>query len=76
MKFIDHIVDAPLVRLLSPGDRFITIFQKIAVEGNTHGNLVFDAQIAALCIEHGATQLLTCDRDFARFPDLTIISLS
>jgi predicted nucleic acid-binding protein len=30
------------------------------------GNLAFAAQIAALCVRHGAS-LLTADRDFARF---------
>jgi len=32
------------------------------------GNLVFDAQIVAVCREGGASELLTEDRDFARFP--------
>ncbi|MCE2476211.1 MAG: PIN domain-containing protein [Alphaproteobacteria bacterium] len=30
------------------------------------GNLVFDAQIVALCREHGVTRLMTEDRDFNR----------
>jgi hypothetical protein len=29
---------------------------------------VFDAQIAAVRVEHGAVSLLTLDRDFSRFP--------
>lgn len=33
------------------------------------GNLVSDAHLAALAIEHGAT-LCSCDGDFARFPGL------
>jgi predicted nucleic acid-binding protein len=31
------------------------------------GNLVHDAHIAALCMEHGVSEFLTGDRDFARF---------
>ena len=38
--------------------------------GAAIGNLVHDAHIAALCIEHGVRELLTVDRDFARFPGL------
>jgi predicted nucleic acid-binding protein len=30
------------------------------------GNLVYDAQIAAVCREHGVTEILTNDRDFER----------
>jgi predicted nucleic acid-binding protein len=33
------------------------------------GNLIMDAHLGALAIEHGAT-LATCDRDFAHFPGL------
>ncbi|MEN8150330.1 MAG: PIN domain-containing protein [Planctomycetota bacterium] len=36
------------------------------------GNLVFDAQIAAVCLENGARTILTEDRDFARFRRLTV----
>jgi predicted nucleic acid-binding protein len=39
------------------------------------GNLVFDAQIAAVCLEHGATTLLTEDRDFSRFSGITVLPL-
>jgi predicted nucleic acid-binding protein len=41
-------------------------------ESGVLGNLVFDAQIAAVCLEHGARTILTEDRDFARFSDLSI----
>lgn len=36
------------------------------------GNLVFDAQIAMLCIEHGVSELYSGDRDFARFAGLRV----
>jgi predicted nucleic acid-binding protein len=44
-------------------------------ESNARGNLGFDAQIAAVCLEHGATTLLTEDRDFARFRSLKPLTL-
>jgi predicted nucleic acid-binding protein len=31
------------------------------------GNLAFDAQLVAVCREHGVVEILTEDRDFARF---------
>jgi predicted nucleic acid-binding protein len=39
-----------------------------SVEAEASGNLMFDAQIVALCREAGVTALLTEDRDFDRFP--------
>ena len=40
-------------------------------EANAIGNLVFDAQIVALCRESGISRLVTEDRDFDRFKDLS-----
>jgi hypothetical protein len=38
-----------------------------------HGNLVPDAHLAALAIEHGLI-LCSTDGDFARFPDLRLLN--
>ncbi|MEY4582826.1 MAG: hypothetical protein RL701_7529 [Pseudomonadota bacterium] len=46
--------------------RSTVIFLRKLTAVYTAGNLVFDAQIAAICVRQGA-QLLTHDRDFARF---------
>jgi hypothetical protein len=35
------------------------------------GPFVHDARIAALCVAHGTDALLTADRDFALFPELS-----
>jgi len=43
----------------------------LEVSGVT-GNLVHDAHIAALCIEHGVTELISGNRDFARFSSLEV----
>ena len=51
------------------------LFRSAVLEGGTTGNLVFDAQIAALCREYGIRRLLTEDRDFSRFRALTIVNL-
>jgi len=61
---------SPSARLLVPGDRYLSLLRSLIAESKVQGNLVFDAQIAAVCLEHGATTLLTEDRDFARFRSL------
>lgn len=66
---------SPSSRLLAPGDRYLRLLQSLIAESQVQGNLVYDAQIAAVCLEHGATVLLTEDRDFARFRSLKAMTL-
>jgi toxin-antitoxin system PIN domain toxin len=70
LRFVAALLAAPTLRLLSPGPRFPELFELCARQGDARGNLAFDAQIAAVCLEHGARDLWTLDRDFSRFPDL------
>lgn len=72
---IDSLLSSPSSRLLLPGDRYLRLFRSLIEESRVQGNLVFDAQIAAVCLEHGATTLLTEDRDFARFRSLAPLTL-
>lgn len=69
------IVDAwlaqPIATIVLPTERHWTLLARLMVSGQARGPLVSDAHLAALSIEHGAT-LVTNDRDFARFPGLTV----
>jgi hypothetical protein len=66
------LLESPSVRLLAPGRRYWGIFADLVRDGDVAGNLVFDAQIAAVCLEHGARTLLTDDRDFSRFSKIAV----
>jgi hypothetical protein len=70
LQFIATLLAGPTVRLLSPGQRFAELFDRCVREAEARGNLAFDAQIAAVCLEHGARDFWTFDRDFSRFRDL------
>jgi toxin-antitoxin system PIN domain toxin len=70
---IDHWMELPNVRPLSPGDRHWPILRRMMIGGQAHGPLMADAQLAALTIEHGGV-LHTTDRDFTRFPGLRWIN--
>jgi toxin-antitoxin system PIN domain toxin len=70
------LLESPSVRLLVPGTRFMPLLRDAMREGAVFGNLVFDAQIVALCLEHGARTLLTEDRDFTRFRGITVATLA
>ncbi|MDE2769179.1 MAG: PIN domain-containing protein [Chloroflexota bacterium] len=74
--FIDNIVAAPTCELVRPGAEFLDLLMETARQSDARGNLMFDAQIAALCREHGIDTVLTNDRDFERFDGLRVETLS
>jgi len=66
---VDEWLGQSNVRLLPMTERHWSIFQQILLDGQAHGPLVSDAQLAALTLEYGGV-LHTTDRDFSRFPGL------
>ncbi len=62
-------LDQPCTKIVRPTERHWTIFQQMLKEGQAVANLVTDAHLAALVIEHGC-ELISTDSDFARFPKL------
>lgn len=63
---------APSLVLLSETERHFQVTESLIRRSGATGNLIHDAHIAALCLEHGVSELLTGDRDFSRFPGLKI----
>jgi uncharacterized protein len=76
LDFLTALLDSPTARLISPGRLFPRLLAGTVLAAEARGNLVFDAQIAALCREHGVARLLTRDRDFQRFPDLGLLLMT
>jgi toxin-antitoxin system PIN domain toxin len=70
---LGQILASPSLRLLSETPRHAEIMRRVVDGGNVAGNLTHDAHIAALCLEHGVSELLTGDRDFRRFPGLSVV---
>lgn len=68
-RIIDQWLQQPGVQVLVPGGGHWSIFRRMMVEGQASGDLISDAQIAALTAEYGGV-LHTTDRDFTRFPGL------
>ena len=67
---LDQIFHSPTLVLLAETERHTSILDRLLEKSGASGNLVHDAHIAALCLEHGVSELLTADRDFARFPEM------
>jgi toxin-antitoxin system PIN domain toxin len=62
-------LDQPCTRIIRPTERHWAVFQQMLTDGQAVANLVTDAHLAALAIEHGC-ELASTDADFARFPKL------
>ncbi len=62
-------LDQPCTRIIRPTQNHFTIFKQMLLEGQAVANLVTDAHLAALAIEHGC-ELASTDSDFSRFPKL------
>lgn len=70
---LDRILDSPSLSVLSESERHPAIMREVLEESGAAGNLVHDAHIAALCLEHGVREIVTGDTDFRRFPALDVI---
>ena len=62
-------LSSDVVWMPAPTERHAEVLGKLLAAPGVHGNLVPDAHLAALAIEHGLT-LCSTDGDLARFPGL------
>lgn len=69
VEIVSEWLGRPNVSILEPGARYWPILSRLLPAAQAKANLVMDAHLAALAIEHGAT-LLSSDQDFSRFQDL------
>jgi hypothetical protein len=71
LDLIDGWLDAPPTTIISATPRHARILRSLLTGAGAAGNLVPDAHLAALAIEHGAT-LASFDADFHRFSGLKL----
>jgi hypothetical protein len=71
LQHIDEWLNAPSAVLLQPTTRHAAVLRGLLLQAGRGGNLVNDADLAALCIEHGAT-MCTFDRNFQRFAGVRV----
>jgi toxin-antitoxin system PIN domain toxin len=58
---------APAAVIAQPTPRHASLLRGLLRDSGTAGNLTTDAHLAVLALEHGA-EIVSYDRDFARFP--------
>jgi toxin-antitoxin system PIN domain toxin len=66
LRQVDHWIESPSLQLLGELNEHWAEIRAIVEHGKVHGPAIHDARIAALCREHGVTELWTADRDFTR----------
>lgn len=70
LEAVDDFLAPPVVQVLSETSRHSRILQRVLRESRVSGNLMHDAHLVALSLEHGVHEILTLDGDFARFPQI------
>jgi toxin-antitoxin system PIN domain toxin len=66
LDLVDSWLEQPNATLVHPTERHGRVLRELLKSLGTAGNLVSDAHLAALSIEHGA-ELCSSDSDFSRF---------
>lgn len=69
---VDRLLGRPNVQVTGEGDRFWPNYRRAAEPVDPRGNLVPDAHLVALMLEHGVSTIWTHDRDFRKFDGITV----
>lgn len=72
---LDAWMKSPSLQLLAETSGHWTALEALLTSSRVAGPAVHDARIAALCLTHGVSELVTLDRDFSRFAELKVRSL-
>ncbi|HVS63200.1 MAG TPA: TA system VapC family ribonuclease toxin [Thermoanaerobaculia bacterium] len=67
---LDAWLESPSVRLIGEPPGFVDVLEVFVRRPRVLGPVVHDARVAAICVAHGISALLTRDRDFSLFPEL------
>jgi uncharacterized protein len=69
---VESWMDSPSLRLLGELAGHWTELRHMLTAGKITGKAVHDARIAAICREHGVSELWSADRDFTRMSRITV----
>jgi hypothetical protein len=74
LEDLREVLASPSLFLLAETSRHASVMNQTLRQAGAAGNLIHDAHIVALCLEHGVSELITGDRDLSRFQGLKIIN--
>ena len=64
--------ESPSLVVLGESPSYCESFRELAINGKLAGPVMHDGRVAALCRDHGVRELWSADRDFGRFPAVTV----
>jgi hypothetical protein len=67
-------LESPTLVLLAESDQHWMQLRSMLSVAKVTGPQIHDARVAALCVQHGVRELWSADRDFSRFPNLTVVN--
>ncbi len=67
---VAELLDLPGARPLAESSTHLRRMSDLLAPGTVRGPRVHDARVAAICLDHGVSELWTADRDFSWFPQL------
>jgi toxin-antitoxin system PIN domain toxin len=67
-------MESPSLTLIAEAPDHWPRLAKLLDAARAIGPKVHDARIAALCVQHGVREFWSADRDFQRFPELTVVN--
>ncbi len=73
LDLVDEWLSAGPSAVVHPTARHASVLRGLLDQTGTAGNLVSDAHLAALSVEHGA-RICTFDRGFSRFPGVRVFT--
>lgn len=72
LEQVDAWFASPSLVLVGEAADHWTRLHSLMRDGRVRGPEIHDARIATICLSHGVSELLTADRDFSRFPSLSV----
>ena len=72
LENVESLLNQPRVRVLSEDDGFLVMYRNVTGRFPVRGNLVPDAHLAALLLQHGVRKIYTADSDFKKFDFLEV----
>ena len=72
VKQVENWLLAPKVEIIRSSPKSFKTFQRLCAETGRTGQQIYDAQIAAICIDNGVTEFITNDLAFEDFTELRI----
>lgn len=71
---VEKLLALPRARALTETETFAEDYRSVADGASVGGNLVPDAHVATILLEHGVRQIYTADTDFRKFEFLEVIN--